>query len=255
MKKQVLLFLAAAVLLSGCATATRRTVQEIEIITPGVKEADCDMRTPKDRYRAITPDKVLVEKSRYDITVTCYKQDYITAVETISSKFSGTSVGNVVTGIIPGYFIDWNTGAMYEYPEKVEIEMKPLTASKDEIDTKIYEITPPEEKSPALGPVVDDHTIIVPGPDGEMPQEPSNDLPEEEKDGKSGDESELSPQFDLNENSSGPVPLKPEQEKPTEPAVTPEKKKTLGQDITIDDLEPKAGDEPQPIPLLKRISN
>lgn len=289
MKKIGFAVLTAAVLLSGCSTAVNRTVQDIEVITPGVTEAECDMRTPKDRYQVITPNTVKVEKARYDITITCYKQDYITAVETIKSKFAGSSVGNIFTGIIPGYFVDWNTGAMYEYPEKVVINMKPLGGEPSkEIDTTIYQLDAPQtpEPAPPAGaitalpedvespadaapaemktPPVDDKTIVVPGPDAKDPAHYQDDLPEEEKDSKDGDSNEMSPQFDINENPD-PTPLKPVPSKgsdgkspePTSAKPEEKKKEELGQDITIDDLNPKAGDEPepQPIPLLKRISN
>lgn len=134
--------LAVVAALSGCATMIDRTTQWVEVYTPGVDQADCSLDTPEQRYRLLSPNKVRVERSRFDIVVTCEKSGYETAVRTLPSTLTPSVFLNVFNGIIPGTSYDMVSEAIYRYPTEVEIEMTPV-ASKDVVFEPVVESAAP----------------------------------------------------------------------------------------------------------------
>ena len=147
--------LAAAAALSGCATMFDHTTQAVEVYTPGVEQVDCILDTPEQRYRLLTPNKVRVEKSRFDIVVTCTKSGYEDAIRTLSPTLSGNVFWNVLNGVIPGTSYDMMSHAVYKYPDKVVIEMMPL-------ETKGVVFEPVEESE-------SDEATSAPEPEAQTP--------------------------------------------------------------------------------------
>ena len=140
----VLSGLVMAATLSGCATMFDRSTQTIEVYTPGVEQVNCILDTPEQRYRLLTPNKVRVEKSRFEIVATCTKSGYEDAIRTLRPELSGNTFWNVLNGVIPGTSYDLASNAIYKYPSKIEIEMIPL-ASKDVVFEPIEDDEPSSE--------------------------------------------------------------------------------------------------------------
>jgi hypothetical protein len=72
-----------------------------------------------------TPGKLSVQRRKEDLQVTCTRDGYETVTETVTSSFTGATVGNVILGGLVGVAIDASSGANNRYPEKVIVVMAP----------------------------------------------------------------------------------------------------------------------------------
>jgi hypothetical protein len=77
---------------------------------------------------ATTPGSVRLDKSKNDITVSCSKDGYQSASVSESPKFVGTTFGNIIAGGVIGVAVDAATGANYEYPSEVRLDMTPIVS-------------------------------------------------------------------------------------------------------------------------------
>lgn len=124
--KRLVLALCAIPLLSGCATVLDRSTQKVTFLTPGVENAECHAKNDKHHYIVMTPGSERVEKTRYDLTVTCSKEGYRDAVVTLPAKHAPRAGHNVWATLGLGYGYDQMSGAAYRYPDKIEITMDPV---------------------------------------------------------------------------------------------------------------------------------
>lgn len=116
-----------SVLLSACSSITEGSRQEIMVYTdpPG---ATCVL-TKHDGYNEFlgnvmsTPDSVFVEKSKYDIDVSCSKKGYQTKVFRNHSDLAAMTVGNILLGGVIGIGIDSATGSSNKYDGVVHVEL------------------------------------------------------------------------------------------------------------------------------------
>ena len=123
--RRIILALIAVSVLSGCNTLAQKSYETVRVETPGVRGADCTMNTKAAKYRLITPDEVLVERSPYTMTVTCEKGNYFTAKTTIEPKTHAMNgMQNVLNGFIPGMTYDIATRSIYDYPKLIIIPMQ-----------------------------------------------------------------------------------------------------------------------------------
>ncbi len=73
-----------------------------------------------------TPGSLRIDKSKNDIALTCTKAGFQQAAITTSPKFVGTTFGNILFGGLIGVAVDAATGANYEYPSEIKVEMAPI---------------------------------------------------------------------------------------------------------------------------------
>ncbi len=97
MQKHVVL--ALALLCAGCSTIIEGRSQEILVNTnpPG---ASCKLTRKDEALGTIspTPGSLYVEKTKYDILVSCSKKGYETATYINHSGAAGATFGNIVLG-------------------------------------------------------------------------------------------------------------------------------------------------------------
>jgi hypothetical protein len=72
---------------------------------------------------ASTPGSIRVDKSKNDLMVTCSKPGYQTASIAQSPKFVGTTFGNIILGGGVGAIVDASTGANYEFPAQITLDL------------------------------------------------------------------------------------------------------------------------------------
>ena len=132
-----LLFTVFAVfILSGCNTFFQGSFQKIFIDTPGVEDADCTLRTEKNKYRVLTPNSVLVERSHLPMTVTCEKVGYSTGVAEVKSKiFVNSSARKFYNKFLPGSIYDIASNSIYSYPDTVTVIMNAQPVEVDALQT------------------------------------------------------------------------------------------------------------------------
>ena len=119
--------------LGGCATISEGTSQSVSIATdpPG---SDCIIDRDGTRVGEVnpTPGSIHVGKSKNDLTVRCTHAGFQAANMAESPKFQGTTFGNILFGGLVGAVVDASSGANYQYPTEVRVNLAPLPAAAAE---------------------------------------------------------------------------------------------------------------------------
>lgn len=124
--KQILMGLSfsSMIFLASCATLTRGTTQNVNVVTPGAPGAMCTLTSQAIGTRTVkTPGNITLEKSQHAISVTCTKKCFVDGVGTIASTAEGMAAGNIVFGGLVGLGIDAASGALNKYSPTVQIPM------------------------------------------------------------------------------------------------------------------------------------
>ncbi len=139
MSRGLLAILASALYLhiSGCATITSGTMQQMSVDTGDVVGATC---VGVDKVgRSVewqnTPSSAQVRKGDGPMTITCSKVDHPSASITVNESLTTNTFGNVLLGGLIGAGIDAASGAAQKYPDSVTVPMKinaPLSTSNSE---------------------------------------------------------------------------------------------------------------------------
>ena len=124
-----LVSLCAAVIVSGCATITDSTQQEVEVRTVldhrEVGGIGCVLSNRNGRWFVTTPGRVTVRKSNDALTFDCSKQGVGSSVENVASQYgAGKMIGNAVISGGLGYYMDRRSGAGFDYPSVVTVLMQ-----------------------------------------------------------------------------------------------------------------------------------
>lgn len=128
MKKYYLLISLQILFISGCASVTGSTTQNISVQTRApdgkeVKEAQCDLINKKGTYFLTSPGTISISRANDDLIVTCRKEGYENGRAGVVSNIKGSMFGNILLGGGIGAIIDHNNGSAYEYPSFVQIVM------------------------------------------------------------------------------------------------------------------------------------
>ena len=118
------IFIIPIALLSACATIVNGSSQTVTVSTtpPG---ATCTVDRMGARIGAVaqTPGSVRLDKSKNDLSVTCGKPGFQTATVTKEPSFGGATFGNIIAGGVIGVVVDAASGANYEYPGDIRLEL------------------------------------------------------------------------------------------------------------------------------------
>jgi hypothetical protein len=119
----------ALISLGGCATVFEGTGQSVAVSTNPTGAA-CTVSREGVQLGSVnpTPGSIRVEKSKNDLSVTCSKEGRQTTTVSYSPTFNGTTFGNIVLGGGIGAIVDASTGANYDYPAQVSMELSPMGA-------------------------------------------------------------------------------------------------------------------------------
>jgi len=124
MKRIVLLSLALPFLDGGCSTIVEGRSQEIMVNT-NPPNASCTLKRKDETLGTInpTPGSLYVEKTKYDILVTCNKRGYETATYLNHSGAAGATFGNIILGGGVGWAVDSATGSDNKYDSPVNMTL------------------------------------------------------------------------------------------------------------------------------------
>lgn len=133
MRTAVLSTAAAALALAGCATIVTGGDDEIDIVTPGVVGAECELRTFSGAVRAriVTPGTVELSKDSSDLEAICTKDGFIDARGQVDAGFEPWVIGNLLFGGLIGIVIDFVNDSAYKYDSDVAIYMEPGDSGRD----------------------------------------------------------------------------------------------------------------------------
>jgi hypothetical protein len=120
--KNIPLLVISLGLLASCSTIMKGQTQAIEVTTPGARDALCILDNGEFKYPVETPHTIIISKAAHDLTVTCNASGNRHKTVVFKKKFSETEKLNIVNGLAPGTIIDYGSGALYEYPDKIAID-------------------------------------------------------------------------------------------------------------------------------------
>ncbi len=133
--------LASLVALSACSTIIEGRNQEILINTnpPG---ASCTLTRNGVIIGTVapTPSSILIEKTKYDITVKCTKDGYQEASYFNKSGVAAATVGNIILGGGIGWAVDSATGSDNKYDTPLNITLVPAYSVET---AKTVNVSPP----------------------------------------------------------------------------------------------------------------
>jgi hypothetical protein len=110
-------------LLSGCASIVNGQNQPVSVDTPNCAPAKCELTNEKGSWFVTTPGSVTVRRAYGDMTVICTKAGVPAATLKVQSATKAMAFGNIIFGGVIGAGIDAGTGAAYDYPALISVDM------------------------------------------------------------------------------------------------------------------------------------
>ena len=113
--------------MTGCAAIVNGVNQPIAVETrmngdpfPG---AACKLSSNKGTWFVTTPGSLVVHRGYQDLLVECEKDGAPPTIASIASSTKAMAFGNILFGGAIGVGVDVGTGAAYDYPALISIEM------------------------------------------------------------------------------------------------------------------------------------
>jgi hypothetical protein len=119
--------LALVATVSGCASIVSGTNQPLTVETryqgAPVSGATCKLVNDKGIWYVTTPGSVIVHRSLAELKLTCEKAGAVPGLANIKSSTKAMAFGNAVFGGLIGVGIDVASGAAFDYPDLIQVEM------------------------------------------------------------------------------------------------------------------------------------
>lgn len=158
------LFLSSILLLSACAYAIDKQIQDIEFTAKGAEDALCHIYTAGTHYKVRPPGIVTVSNTEQPMMVDCLAPGNRRTKFEVPAKTNATTflnLGNAGAGL-PW---DYASGAMFKYPDEIVVDFTGIESRPQDLpaqnnpDIKQPEEYELEEFSPALPRMnMDKHT-------------------------------------------------------------------------------------------------
>ncbi len=118
----------AILVLSGCGSIYNGTTQKMTILTPGAENSECALENDIIKSHAHPPQTIKVKRNRLPLTIICTAPGNRVKSTILAPKITKAGAYNAITFSIPGAIYDDHSGALYEYPEVVEIDFNNVPA-------------------------------------------------------------------------------------------------------------------------------
>jgi hypothetical protein len=142
--------LASIALLSGCASIVSGQNQSLSVTAKNkggdVSGAKCALNNDKGTWYVTTPGSVTVRRSFNDLSVNCALDGLDPGIAVVKSATKGMAFGNILFGGLIGAGVDTATGAAYDYPEIINVDLG-VVGKVDAAAAK------PKSDAPAIVPV------------------------------------------------------------------------------------------------------
>ena len=124
--------IAACIGFTGCASIVSGHNQPLSVTTVGesgaeVTDAKCTLANDKGTWYVTSPGSVTVHRSFNDLSVTCAHDAFEPGVSMVKSSTKGMAFGNILIGGVIGAGVDMSTGAAYDYPTLISVNMGAAT--------------------------------------------------------------------------------------------------------------------------------
>jgi hypothetical protein len=115
--------------LTGCASVSGSSNQSISVLAVdsngrSISEVTCNLVNSRGSWNLKTPATLTISRSGDPLKINCLKSGYQPGQASATSDVKGGTYGNVIVGGGLGAVVDHSTGASYQYPNMVQIEMK-----------------------------------------------------------------------------------------------------------------------------------
>ena len=149
-------FSGAVVLTTGCASIVSGTNQSISVETRSttgemVAGANCKLENPKGTWYVTTPGSVTVHRAYDDLSIYCTKTGEQPGIASAKSSTKGMAFGNILFGGLIGAGVDTATGAAYDYPVLITVQLGSTTTITPPAKDKVA--APTTEQKAAIAPV------------------------------------------------------------------------------------------------------
>ncbi|WP_423415859.1 hypothetical protein RLW55_05935 [Hyphomicrobium sp. B1] len=115
---------------SACASIVDGQNQALSVNTIPKGGAICKLTNGKGTwYVNNTPGTVTVTRGYDDMVTSCELKGYGSGSTASKSSTKGMAAGNIIFGGIIGGGVDMATGAAYDYPSEITVELHPETAA------------------------------------------------------------------------------------------------------------------------------
>lgn len=119
--------LSLCALSTGCASITTGQNQSLSVEThaegKAVPGATCKLENDKGTWYANSPGTAVVRRSYNDLNVRCEKDGHEPGVTAAKSSTKGMAFGNILFGGVIGAAVDVGSGAAYDYPSIISVEL------------------------------------------------------------------------------------------------------------------------------------
>jgi hypothetical protein len=148
-------FFGAAALTTGCASIVGGTNQSISVETRStsgemVAGANCKLENPKGTWYVTTPGSVTIHRAYDDLSIYCTKAGEQPGIASAKSSTKGMAFGNILFGGLIGVGVDTATGAAYDYPTLITVQLGSTTTTPPAKDKAA---TPTSEQKAVVAPV------------------------------------------------------------------------------------------------------
>lgn len=131
---RISMLVAAACLSTGCASIVSGQNQSVSVTTKNqgadVAGAKCSLANDKGTWYATTPGSVTVRRSFNDLAVNCTLDGAEPGIMSVKSTTKGMAFGNILFGGIIGAGVDMSTGAAYDYPDIINVELGKVVSAE-----------------------------------------------------------------------------------------------------------------------------
>ena len=112
---------------SGCASIVSGTNQPVSIETnlkgAPVVGAYCKLNNDKGTWFVTTPGSITIHRSIQNLDIKCDKEGVQPGLLSVKSAAKGMAFGNILFGGPIGAGVDIATGAAFDYPNLIPVEM------------------------------------------------------------------------------------------------------------------------------------
>jgi hypothetical protein len=120
---------AVVVTAAACAYTMDKEFQELTVRTTGAQNSVCDVWADNIRYKFHPPETRNVKNSKQDLVIHCYAPGNRERKVVIKAEYSDYKYRNLLTGVLPGVFVDYTSGALFTYPSVVDIDFSHISPS------------------------------------------------------------------------------------------------------------------------------
>lgn len=144
--------------MTGCASIVSGTNQPLALETrlngEALPNASCKLTNNKGIWFVTTPGSVVVHRSFQDLNIECTKAGIQPGIAIVHSSTKAMAFGNILFGGVIGAGVDIGTGAAYDYPNPISVEMASTAANSSPGAKPVATVSATSPTTPAQVPQV-----------------------------------------------------------------------------------------------------